>query len=50
MINVIINYPDDMTALIDKANEVLADILIKKLSEEELEQFKEVFMRDEIRF
>lgn len=37
-VKAIINYPKDMDALYDKASDVLADILIKKLQPNEIDK------------
>jgi hypothetical protein len=45
-VKVIVNYPDNMEELEDKATEVLANILVRKLHPEEVSQLIEVLKAD----
>lgn len=45
-IKVTIKYPEDMGALIDKAEDILADILVKKLQPKEITELITILKDD----
>jgi hypothetical protein len=48
-INVTINYPKDLDALTDKAIDIMSDILIKKLSTNEVEKLINILKDDSLK-
>lgn len=48
ILKVTVNFPEDPTELMDKAADIMSDILIKKLQPKEIDQLIEILKDDKV--